>query len=220
MLEARNDNNNGNTSIATQEPLWIPTSFQYLTGNLNTGYVVVDSLGNEFTYLPESDEWISRYEISEGENGMPMSLPYMPAWVRISYEKVKNEILGKFGKGGNCNYTVDLIDKWENEIVKFIATKIDRKLVYEDSGPIGAYYDTDKEINTGSEPQYMIYNISDLAGNHWCITNEEDRGYIAISGGSWVDYGDKTPLAACAITLPFATCRTVGFRIVLRKKES
>ena len=217
MLEERKDGNNTNTSIATQEPLWIPTDFKHLTGDMDTGYVVIDPLGNEFTYL--NGIWVSRYEISKGENGIPVSLPNKPTWTGEHYYDVKFRILEKFRKSDNCNYTVDLINDWTTEIVEPIATKIDRKLVYEDSSSIGAYINNGEEINTGSNPKFMVYNISDLAGNHWCLTNKKNLK-VEVGGGSYLTEGNICTLAWRGVAGGFERANDVGFRIVLRKKES
>lgn len=211
MLEERKDGNNTNTSIATQEPLWIPTGFKHLTGDMDTGYVVIDSLGNEFTYLPEYDEWISRYAISEGENGMPMSLPNKPAWTNISYNEVK-EVIGNFSKSNS--YKVGLINNWNDEISKFIETKIDSELIIKASG-------RDVYCSIESNVQLMAYNIADLAKDgYYCMTNEKKGESIVAGGGTYWSFWDRRPLSSYYDLKPDQRRSIVEFRIVLRKKES
>ncbi|HBC83922.1 MAG TPA: hypothetical protein DCZ30_00230, partial [Clostridiales bacterium] len=171
-------------SNQTNKPSWIPEGFEYYTGDLDTGYVVRDKKGNEFTYMPATDEYISRYEISKGDDGVtPMSVPGRPAWTKITQDEA---IKAAKSFAPNCNS--DLIEDYEywRKMCEFISNKIGKSLVYDDSTPIGAYYNNGGEVDTGENPAFMVYNIDCLAGNHWCITNEETgESFIVVCGGSY-----------------------------------
>lgn len=196
------------------KPDWIPAGFEYFTGDLETGYVVKDKKGNEFTYCPATDEYISRYEISKGDDGAPMSVPGKDAWVNITRKQAK-ELAKSFAADG----TSDLIENSEwDKLCGFLATKIDRVLVFNDSTSIGAYYSNGGEVRTGENSSFMIYNIDCLAGNHWCITNDFDKdGYVVICGGSCFVNGYVRPMASTCSMSPDCRSNDVGFRIVLKK---
>lgn len=200
----------------SKKPLWIPKGFEYYTGDLDRGYVVKDKKGNEFTYMPATDEYISRYEISKGDDGVtPMSVPGKPAWTKITPDDAK-KVAKSFAP--NCNS--DLIKDYNDwgKMCEFLSTKIGKSLVYDDSTPIGAYCNNGGEVNTGKNPAFMVYNIDCLAGNHWCITNEKtEESYIVICGGSFSNYGNNRPMMSRNIINPDFGCNLVGFRIVLKK---
>lgn len=196
------------------KPDWIPAGFEYFTGDLETGYVVKDKKGNEFTYCPATDEYISRYEISMGDDGAPMSIPGKDAWVSITQEEAK-----KLAKSFSADGTSNLIGNSEwDKLCEFLSTKIDRALVFYDSTSIGAYYNNGGEVRTGENSNFMIYNIDCLAGNHWCITNDiNPNGYVVLRGGSYCNGGDHRPMASSSDIYPGRGNNGVGFRIVLKK---
>lgn len=198
------------------KPDWIPAGFEYFTGDLETGYVVKDKKGNEFTYCPATDEYISRYEISMGDDGAPMSIPGKDAWVSITQEEAK-----KLAKSFSADGTSNLIGNSEwDKLCEFLSTnKIDRALVFDDSTSIGAYYNNGGEVRTGENSNFMIYNIDCLAGNHWCITNDiiNQNGYVVLRGGSYNFNGYNLPLASSNFINPDCSFYNVGFRIVLKK---
>lgn len=202
--------------IQTNKPSWIPEGFEYYTGDLDTGYVVKDKKGNEFTYMPATDEYISRYEISKGYDGVtPMSVPGQPAWTRITPDEAK-KVARSFDPNCNSDLIKDYND-WE-KMCEFLSTKIGKSLVYDDSTPIGAYYNNGGEVNTGENPAFMVYNIDCLAGNHWCITNEiTEYSTIVICGGSYNFDGDDKTMASHAYINHNFRYRDVGFRIVLKR---
>ncbi len=196
------------------KPDWIPAGFEYFTGDLETGYVVKDKQGNQFTYCPETNEYISRYEISMGDDGAPMSIPGKYAWVSITQEEAK-----KLAKSFSADGTSNLIGNSEwNKLCEFLSTKIYRALVFDDSTSIGAYYNNGGEVRTGENPNFMIYNIDCLAGNHWCITNDiNPKGYVVLRGGSYCIDGIAMPMASTCYIEPDSSHGDAGFRIVIKK---
>lgn len=203
-------------SNQTNKPSWIPEEFEYYTGDLDTGYVVRDKKGNEFTYMPATDEYISRYEISKGDDGVtPMSVPGRPAWTKITQDEAI-KVAKSFAPNCNSNLIEDY-EYWK-KMCEFISNKIDKSLVYDDSTPIGAYYNNGGEVNTGKNPAFMVYNIDCLAGNHWCITKEKHKdGIIVICGGSYDFNGNYGPMVSHFNILHNFSCNYVGFRIVLKR---
>ena len=114
------------------KPDWIPAGFEYFTGDLETGYVVKDKKGNEFTYCPATNEYISRYEISKGDDGTPMSIPGKDAWVNITQEEAK-----RLAKSFSVDGTSNLIGNSEwDKLCEFLSTIIDRALVFDNSTSI------------------------------------------------------------------------------------
>ena len=203
-------------SIQTNKPLWIPEGFEYYTGDLNIGYVVRDKKGNEFTYMPATDEYISRYEISKGYDGVtPMSVPGKPAWTCITQREAK-KVARSFAPNCNSDLIKDYND-WQ-KMCGFLSTKIGKALVYNDSTQIGAYNNNGGEVNTGENPAFMLYNIDNFAGGTWCITNEitEDLDTF-ICGGSFCTNGDVDTMASRDYVGYNARNVDVGFRIVLRR---
>lgn len=199
---------------AISKPDWIPEGFEYFTGDVETGYVVKDTKGNEFTYCPATDEYISRYEISKGDDGAPMSVPGKDVWVNITRKEAK-ELAKSFAVDG----TSDLIENadWD-KMWEFLSTKIGRALVFDDSTSIGAYYNNGGKVRTGENSSFMTYNIDCLAGNHWCITNGIDKnGYVVLRGGSYYCNGDYLPMASTSDISPDFRFYDIGFRIVLKK---
>lgn len=193
-------------------PSWIPEGFQYAEGDLDTGYVIEDQYGNQFTYCPPIDKYLSRYEISKGEDNRPMSIPGQKAWVLI-----ENETAGKiarefYGPEASLIPNAD----WD-ELCKFIAKKIGESPVYVNSSKIGAY--NGKPVLTGSNPDYSVYNLDSLTGNHWCMTIEGSpyRGYQYIRGGCYEQKGDKWPMSGRYEEYLGAASLRLGFRIVIRK---
>lgn len=201
-------------ALFVSRPDWIPAGFKYHTGDLETGYVVKDKKGNEFTYCPAIDQYISRYEISKGDDGDPMSVPGKNAWVDIDYAEAKG--LAKFfvanGKSGLIS------DSDWSKMCEFLATKIDRILIFKDSTSIGAYRNNGREVRTGENSNFMIYNIDCLAGNHWCITDDfNEYGSLLIRGGSYAENGDCVPMVDTDDICAMDRYYNVGFRIVLKK---
>ena len=203
--------------IQSKKPLWTPEGFEYYTGDLDTGYVVKDKKGNEFTYMPATDEYISRYEISKGDDGItPMSVPGKPAWTNITHSEAQ-KVAQSFAPNCNSDLIKDYND-WK-KICDFIASKIGKSLVYDNSTAIGAYYNNGGEVNTGENPTFMIYNIDCLAGNHWCYTNEVNEYLnIVICVGSYGNDGGYEPMVSRFDVHPNIRNDLVGFRIVLKKK--
>ena len=203
-------------SNQTNNPPWIPEGFEYYTGDLDTGFVVRDKKGNEFTYMPATGDYISRYEISKGDDGVtPMSVPGRPAWTDITQDEAI-EVARSYAP--NCNS--DLIEDYEywKKMCEFISNKIGKSLVYDDSTLIGAYYNNGGEVNTGENPAFMVYNIDCLAGNHSCMTKKKfQNGVMDVCGGSYSYNGYDWPMASHNDANFNYSYNLVGFHIVLKR---
>lgn len=142
--------------IAKEMPTWIPKGYKYLTGNMYTGIVIVDEYGNEFTYVPYLDIYISRYEISLDKDGYVSSMPGRRVWVNIKYKEAQ-----KAATEFDPENKSDLIRSIE-EIREAIQRKTGNK--YPE-----IVYNGNVELRTGAMPENMIYNIDCLIGNHYCM---------------------------------------------------
>lgn len=190
----------------------------------------------EYTALLKSVEkykgfYIGRYEASKSDKyiddvQIAASVKNKMPWVEIQYATNMNDIYG-YSKGalktakytykqhGNINSTImypehiDNIIKWFlefGELKTNAGGKVNKKDIIEDSHKIGNY---SGKINlTGSNKNFCIKNICDLAGNVAEITTESYYGnYHIIRGQKSLVY--KRNLDAYTIH------DWVGFRLVL-----
>ena len=96
-------------SIAYSGPKWIPKNCKHLTGDINSGYVVVDPYGNEFVYIPSLNKYLSRDYISLGKDDKFMSIPNTKPMILGSQK-------GSFSKS-RSNLPKDYISVWEEDYV-------------------------------------------------------------------------------------------------------
>lgn len=216
-----------------EERIWIPNGFKYWEGDLDTGFVVKDKDGNQFVYLPEIDQYISRYEISKGKYGAPKSISGRKPWVSLNYydaRKVAQFFSVRYSEWNSDyddefgfkydEFTSDLIDNW-NKIAGFISRKTKKRFF-----PIKEIYKTG-QVLTGEIPELMIYNIDALVGANWCWTNEvwmeiENFCENIIAGGSSGRYinGEimKMPINTTDMVPSNESFSNVAFRVVLKRK--
>lgn len=215
MMDNKNENR-------LEERIWIPNGFKYWEGDLDTGFVVKDKDGNQFVYLPEMDQYISRYEISKGKHGVPKSVSGRKPWVSLNYydaRKVARFFSVRYSEWNSDyddefgfkydEFTSDLIDDWDK-----IADELLRKTGKKSIPTEGTY--KDGEVLTGKNPELMIYNIDALVGENWCWTNKkseifEDFRENIIAGG----LGENRK-ESISITKKYSN---VGFRIILKRKK-
>ena len=155
--------------------------------------------------------YISRYEISEGEDGLPVSRPITESdpgriMVQISPQDASelcqklysdnDSVAGFFPWGINWDTTLQwLID----------SGSLSKKEVADDSTSWGNYGDDTFSVNAGDDmtgifKETSVNNIYDLAGNNWEWTQERcgsayvmRGGGVTIMGGS--ASGDSYPAA-------------------------
>ena len=189
--------------IAKELPTWLPKGYKYLTGNMYTGIVIVDQCGNEFTYVPYLEIYVSRYEISLDKDGYASSIPDRKAWVNVKYK----DALAAAENFDPTNKS-DLLTSI-TEITEAITKKTGKdhpRIVYNGS----------VELRTGAMPENMVYNIDCLIGNHYCMlkglnSNNDFEAY----GTAYTK--DSTYIMYNA-AISFKKKRPdIGFRICLRR---
>lgn len=216
-----------------EERIWIPNGFKYWEGDLDTGFVVKDKDGNQFVYLPEMDQYISRYEISKGKYGVPKSVSGRKPWVSLNYYDARKvaqffsvlyyEWKSEYEDNADFNheeFTSDLIDDW-GKIADELLRKTGKKSI-----SIEVTYKTG-QVLTGEIPELMIYNIDALVGANWCWTNEvrmeiENFRENIIAGGASDRYINGEIMKRLINTTDMAPSNrsfsNVAFRIVLKRK--
>lgn len=187
--------------ICKEKPAWMPSGYKYLTGDMYTGFVIVDDCGNEFTYVPYMDIYVSRYEISLNKNHTIASIPDKNAWVNVSYKEAY-----KAAKNFDPENKSDLLDSVK-QIIEAISKKTGKeypRVVY--SGNV--------ELKTGVMPENMLYNIDCLVGNHYCIIKTDSSGHYKHAFGASYKTFRKIIGDSCSFSSPSPE---VGFRICLRR---
>ena len=191
--------------IAKELPTWLPKGYKYLTGNMYTGIVIVDKYGNEFTYVPYLEIYVSRYEISLDKNGYASSIPDRKAWVNVKYKDAlaAAENFDPENKSGLL------------KSVKEIRESIIRKTGKDYPEVV---YTGITELRTGAMKENMIYNIDCLVGNHYCMLKSTDsRKYTTAYGASYTEkeiWGLKIFPESFTVSKPQPD---IGFRICLRR---
>ena len=189
--------------IAKELPTWLPKGYKYLTGNMYTGIVIVDQYGNEFTYVPYLEIYVSRYEISLDKDGYASSIPDRKAWVNVKYK----DALAAAENFDPTNKS-DLLTSI-TEITEAITKKTGKdypRIVYNGS----------VELRTGAMPENMVYNIDCLIGNHYCMLKglNSNNDFEAYGTAYTKDSTDIMYNAA----ISFKKKRPdIGFRICLRR---
>lgn len=198
-------------SIAQEKLPWMPAGYMYYTGNMYEGIVIADKYGNQFTYVPYLDIYVSRYEISKGNNGYPASVPDRRAWVNVSYKEAYNAAKS-FDPSANSNLLTAGICK---RIMRAITqkTQIDNHIILRCLTGI--------EFRTGASPQSMIYNIDCLVGNHYCmLLSEKHSKKVPVYGTSYKT-GNENILSILANGVDYMAVpsKEIGFRICLRRNS-
>ena len=185
------------SAIRMEQPSWIPIGYQHIEGDMLTGYVISDVYGNEFTYIPYLEEYISRYEISKDVFGKPASIAGQKVWTNISYKQAM-KVARNFDPLAHSDLLEDISKIGE-------AIKQKSGIHYPEDVYKGRLY-----LRTGAIPENMIYNIDCLTGNYRCITHQYKTNSICdcIDGKSYYEDDNDDD-----IKLPN---KYYGFRIRLR----
>lgn len=195
-----------NSSIAREMPSWMPANFKYLMGNMYDGIVITDQYGNQFTYIPYLEIYVSRYEISLNDYGVPASVPGRRAWVNVDY-KTALKAATEFSALNNSDLLTNV-----NDIMEAIRRKTGKSVP-------DIVYEGNIELRTGAMSENMIYNIDCLSGNHFCMmkTSNNYRKSALVHGQSYkikdVAYYQNY------IERREVPSRQVGFRICLKKES-
>lgn len=190
--------------IANEMLTWMPKGYKYLTGNMYTGIVIVDEYGNEFTYVPYVDIYVSRYEISLDKDGYVSSIPDRKAWVNMKYKEA-------------LAAAEDFDPKNKSGLLKSVK-KIREAIIRKTGNDYPeVVYAGNVELRTGAMKENMIYNIDCLVGNHYCILESADpRHDTRIYGTSYEEKEGFIRYKAQMLTLSKHRPDT-GFRICLRR---
>lgn len=191
--------------IASEPPTWIPNGYKHIGGNMLTGIVIADKYGNEFTYIPYMDIYVSRYEISEGEYGWGRSVAGEKAWVNIKYKRAL-----KVAKEFDPNSNSDLLTS-----ISRIKESVFRKTGIEFPGVV---YNGKVELRTGAMPENMIYNIDCLVGNHYCILKSKNpRQHVRVGGTAYIKKHDDYFIYEDEHEFTNVPNNATGFRICLSR---
>lgn len=192
-------------AIAQERLPWIPAGYRYYTGNMYEGIVIADKYGNQFTYVPYLDIYVSRYEISRDEDGYAASVPDRIPWVNVSYKDAYNAAI-KFDPSANSDLLTSTI---VNAIGESIFNKTGKR-------PSLSFYTGTAPIRTGAIPQNMVYNIDCFIGNHYCMLKTKSaRKSVKVFGSSYysnLHYDEFNDYK----TVP---SKEVGFRICLKRNS-
>ena len=202
----------------------IPEGYSFKEGSINTGIVIENDSHDQFVYVPSGYNtegiyvpgfWISRYEISKGENEKPCSVAYKAPWVNINYSEaveiaksVDAELISGAEYGRICMWLV------ETKAATF-------EQIYVNGKKIENFVVDGTVAMTGSNLEWKHNNIFDFGGNCYIFTTEKSeishRHRIARGGYGIDKYTGKPYPPAHRIWLTLEERRTnLGFRIVIR----
>ena len=214
-------------SVNNQIDQMIPVGYSYKEGSIENGYVIEDSNGNEYVLIPGGYNtdgeyirafWISRYEISRGEEDYPQSMRDKTTWTDINFydaSKIANSINGKL----ISREQYSLICKW---LVESKAATFEQ--VYDNGIGMGYYSKNYTLEKTGSNDEWKCNNIYDFFGNGYTWTNEKSELYDrdrVIRGGHSISLNGEhcNPPAARVGKNPKSKGTNVTFRIVLNAER-
>lgn len=205
----------------------IPAGFFYVTGTPNNGCVIENSSGDQYVLVPEGSTteghhvgncWVSRFEISKGDDGMPRSVAGKIPWNSVSYteaveaaERVGGHLLSKDEYSRICTWLV------REEAADFHE-------MYFDGRANGNYARDCVLTKTGSNPSWQHNHIYDFFGNGYTWTTERfdsNQTERVIRGGHYIGHSDEVsyPPTNFGGMNPKDRSKNVTFRIVLRADE-
>lgn len=203
----------------------LPSGFHWVKGTVDEGCVIENKIGDQFIRIPLGytaeglfvrGYWLSRYEISKGQNNMPRSIAGMEPWTNISYPSA---LIAAESVGASIisREEYNRIPIW---LLSTNAIKIDKLFV--DGAGLGNFSEPFKPAKTGSNPDWMINNLDCFWGNCYTWTTEKSELYdhhIVIRGGHG-SYGDlkDTPICRKRVS-PELERNDITFRIVIRDQR-
>ena len=256
---------------------FVPQGFAYVTGEWNTGFVIADEFGNEFTWVPvgwlESNgtldgisfdskfglrNWYNYDFSKEGwheevpsyiltsintwggfyfssytasiENGkIVFKIGYLPLIKKSFDEAMELEATFKTNSA-EVNHCLMLGSAYDSVCQWIIQDKTKTKSeIVDDSTYLGNYANNEKYhskveevelLPTGSNPDWCIKNIYDLAGNVVEFTQEKhNNGRIVLRGGNYRVVGRYYPIADRYFREPSSrTVNLASFRSMLFHK--
>ena len=169
--------------------------------------------------------YIGRYEASDNGSGVAQSKKNQAPWVNIEWGNSMTDLNGGAVEKARAVYP-DSTSKQEGEAVSTLIYGVqwDATVRWLEENYPGiakgstdhGNYNTDSEINTGSNNAYKLNNIYDLAGNVYEWTMEASNSYTRVSrGGAYFDPGSRLPVSNRSHKTPASSGRYFGFRFVL-----
>jgi hypothetical protein len=205
----------------------IPKGFFYVTGTPSTGVVIQNDAGDQYVLVPEGPTteghhveniWVSRYEISKGDDGIPMSVAGKFPWSNVSYneaaeaaDKIGGHLPSKDEYARICTWLV------REEVVDFHE-------MYFDGRANGNYAREKALVKTGSCQSWQHNHIFDFFGNGYTWTTEKfamDQMKRVIRGGHYIGHSDAVsyPPMNFGFMKPSERSELVTFRVVLKFDE-
>lgn len=202
----------------------IPKGFSFKEGNITNGYVIENDVGDQYVRIPAgytSDGmyvkgfWISRYEISMGDDEIPRSIPNKKPLTNINFynsvelaKKVDGVLLNKEDYNRVCMWLVETKAVTFEEVFLFGNDK-------------GNYSKPFVKAKTGANPLWMINHIDNFFGNCYTWTTERSELYHhnrIIRGGYGSSFftGANYPPSIRWWAKPEEGKENVGLRIVIR----
>jgi len=164
--------------------------------------------------------YISRYNISKSEEGMPLSVKGNMPWTKIDFDEAKKVAASvETGLLVSSQLTFDI----EFDLVLLWFIKSGAKKLWEikyDSTEWGNYWNTKNSpqavAKTGSREEWCVNGIYDFAGNIDEWTQSHEKGVSCVARGSDCDgAGHFCPVISRHYHSTNASYSNTGFRITL-----
>ena len=202
----------------------IPNGFSFKEGEVNNGLVIESKNGSQYIRIPSgytSDGlyirgfWLSRYEISLGNDGTPLSIAGKYPLTNVNFydakklaKKVKGFIPSKEEYNRVCMWLVQTNAATFNQV--FVTGK-DK----------GNYTEPFVIAKTGSNPLWMINRLDNFFGNCSIWTTERSELYehhriIRGGHGSYYNTGNNHPASYRTWAKPELGFPDTTLRIVLQ----
>ncbi len=201
----------------------IPDGFSFKEGEVNDGLIIESDVGSQYLRIPAgytSDGfyvrgfWLSRYEISLGNDGNPLSVAGEYPLTNVNYfdakalaEKVNGFIPSKEEYNRVCMWLVQTNGATFEQ-------------VFVTGNGKGNYSQPFKLVKTGSNPLWMVNRLDNFFGNCSIWTTERSELYdhyriIRGGHGSYHNTGDNHPASHRAWANPEESFSDNGLRIVI-----
>ena len=168
--------------------------------------------------------YIGRYEAGKDGSNNAISKKNQNPYVSIKWgNSMSDETGGAVEKArnfstqsGHENVTSTLVYgvQWD-AVMRWISEDVDLAGYLTDSTGKGNY-NKSNAIPTGSNPEYQLKNIYDIAGNVWEWTMEASSTRSRVRrGGGYIYGGSNFPVSGRSISSPDLTYPYIGFRLAL-----
>lgn len=164
--------------------------------------------------------YISRFNISKTSEGKPQSVKGAIPWVNINFYDAQ-KVASSIEQNENVNSHLTYGAEYDSVLAWFIKSKAKTLAeIAEDSTEWGNYWNARNSkiaiLETGSDENWRVNNIYDLAGNVGEWTQEKYASlYRIIRGGYFYNFGENFPVAFRRYSNPKNKYDFVGFRATL-----